>query len=157
MPFTSVSRFNYWWTLVFPSPTLHFACLLAPPSLVPPPVCFLFVSEFCQELLAHLCRPSVFSLKKGILEKQPAFLNLSSLWGCIPSDFSKRICEQATACSSEIQGWDLPSCFALSSQEPELYHLVGTVVKTIPRIHMVMIVMERNWFCILQTANPNWA
>lgn len=67
LPFVSLTGLNSRWVLAFLIPSLHVISdsvsvfLPGPVSLLPPPVCFLFMSEFCHELLVHLCRPPATS------------------------------------------------------------------------------------------------
>ena len=113
--------------------------------LLPPLAPFLFVSEFCQELLAHQHRPSAtfaglparqdepfFSLEEVILKKQPALLDPSSLPQTIPHRILPSRSNWAPLKSRVVM-----LLFALfpSSQDPELHHLMVTAAKAAPDLH----------------------
>lgn len=87
-------------------------------SLLPSPVCFLFVFEFSQELV-HPCRPLTIvawlsaclnglsvSLENVVLENQPGLLDTSSCQDFLPGIFPSRSPNRDKICFREIQGWD---------------------------------------------------
>lgn len=89
----------------------------------PPLVRFLFMFEFSQELLVHLCKPLApsvslpthldgpfLSLEEVNLENQPILLNPLFVQVCLPWDSLKLIANQAKVCSPEAQG-DVWFCY----------------------------------------------
>ena len=69
-----------------------------------------------------------------ILEFQTGLLDRSSFQDCIPWDSSKQVPEEAKVC---LQGCDPAFCLVLSSQGPELHHLMVTAAKPALNIHVL--------------------
>lgn len=107
-------------------------------SMLPPSVYFLSMSEFCheQQLIHQHKSPGTFAWLvvcwDGLFLElggsgpwiSTSFLGPCSLQGLIPWKCTKQIQELPKICSHEVHGCDIAFSSALSSQDPELYHLM---------------------------------
>lgn len=107
-----------------------------------------FMFEFSQELIVHLCKLTAtftwFSacldrqrlrVEEVILQNQPALLEPwrppMAFFQADPSDPS-----MVKFCSPEAQSCDPAFCLIPSLQHPELHHLMITVARAAPNIHI---------------------